>query len=187
MKKEDFSGKKKKAGAELKQKNKIFWAKCPPKWKNRSRTPKLPPFHCVSEANAWASAHALSMVTWHHHNFVNDYHLIMFTHLFKAESAINDFILRSESSQNYLFFPKGIHKLIPKGIKEQAGAQRSQAQLKLGLGFTPTNLHHIDEKESFKHLLFTAPNSHNQPYFVYSKLLLYYPGFEGDGGDGRLQ
>ena len=106
----------------------------------------------------------------------------MFTHLFKAESAINDFILRSESSQNYLFFPKGIHKLIPKGIKEQAGAQRSQAQLKLGLGFTPTNLHQIDEKESFKHLLFTAPNSHNQPYFVYSKLLLYYPGFEGDGG-----
>ena len=111
----------------------------------------------------------------------------MFTHLFKAESAINDFILRSESSQNYLFFPKGIHKLIPKGLKEQAGAQRSQAQLKLGLGFTPTNLHQIDEKESFKHLLFTAPNSHNQPYFVYSKLLLYYPGFEGDGGDGRLQ
>ena len=111
----------------------------------------------------------------------------MFTHLFKAESAINDFIPRSESSQNYLFFPKGIHKLIPKGIKEQAGAQRSQAQLKLGLGFTPTNLHQIDEKESFKQLLFTAPNSHNQPYFVYSKLLLYYPGFEGDGGDGRLQ
>ena len=105
----------------------------------------------MSEANAWASAHALSMVTWHHHNFVNDYHLIMFTHLFKAESAINDFILRSESSQNYLFFPKG--------IKEQAGAQRSQAQLKLGLGFTPTNLHQIDEKESFKYLLFTAPNS----------------------------
>ena len=137
----------------------------------------------MSEANAWASAHALSMVTWHHHNFVNDYHLIMFTHLFKAESAINDFILRSESSQNYLFFPKGIHKLIPKGLKEQAGAQRSQAQLRLGLGFTPTNLHQIDEKESFKHLLFTAPNSHNQPYFVYSKLLLYYPGFEGDGGD----
>ena len=82
----------------------------------------------------------------------------------------------------FFFFPKGIHKLIPKGIKEQAGAQRSQAQLRLGLGFTPTNLHQIDEKESFKHLLFTAPNSHNQPYFVYSKLLLYYPGFEGDGG-----
>ena len=59
----------------------------------------------------------------------------------------------------FFFFPKGIHKLIPKGIKKQAGAQRSQAQLRLGLGFTPTNLHQIDEKESFKHLLFTAPNS----------------------------
>ena len=119
-------------------------AKYPPKWKNRSRTPKIPPFHCVSAANAWASAHALSMVTWHHQNIVNGYHSIMFSHLFKAESGINDFILRSESSQNYLFFliPKGINKLISKGIKEQAGAQMGQAQLKLGLGFTPTNLHH---------------------------------------------
>ena len=90
------------------------------------------------------SAHALSIVTWYNQNIVNSYHLIMFTHLFKAESAINDFILRSESSQNYLFFliPKGINKLISKGIKEQAGAQMGQAQLKLGLGFTPTNLHH---------------------------------------------
>ena len=44
-----------------------------------------------------------------------------------------------------------------------------QAQLKLGLGFTPTNLHQIDEQESLKtplatHLLFTAPIGHNQPY-----------------------
>ena len=119
-------------------------AKYPQKWKNRSRPPKIQPFHCVSEATAWASAHALSMVTWYHQNIVNGYHLIMFTHLFKAKSAINDFILRSESSQNYLFFliPKGINKLISLGIKEQAGAQMGQAQLKLGLGFTPTNLHH---------------------------------------------
>ena len=51
-------------------------AKYPQKWKNRSRPPKIPPFHCVSEANAWASAHALSMVTWYHQNIVNGYHLI---------------------------------------------------------------------------------------------------------------
>jgi len=57
--------------------------KYPQKWKNRSRPPKIPHFHCVSEANAWASAHALSMVTWYHQNIVNGYHLIMFTHLFK--------------------------------------------------------------------------------------------------------
>ena len=111
---------------------------------------RLPKYHIStarakrSGASAWASAHALSIVTWYNQNIVNSYHLIMFTHLFKAESAINDFILRSESSQNYLFFliPKGINKLISKGIKEQAGAQMGQAQLKLGLGFTPTNLHH---------------------------------------------
>ena len=47
---------------------------------------------------------SLSMVTWHHQNILNGYYLIMFSHLFKAESGINDFILRSESSQNYLFF-----------------------------------------------------------------------------------
>ena len=67
-------------------------AKYPQKWKNRSRTPKIPPFNCVSAANVWASAHALSMVTWHHQNIVYGYHLIMFTHL--------------------------INKLIPKGIKK---------------------------------------------------------------------
>ena len=97
-------------------------ARYPQKWKNRSRTPKIPPFHCVSAANAWASAHALSMVTRHHQNIVNGYHLIMFSHLFKAESGVNDFILRSESSQKNHFFsliPKGINKLIPKGIKEK--------------------------------------------------------------------
>ena len=47
---------------------------------------------------------------------------------------------------------------------KQAGAELGQAQLKLGLGFTPTNLHQIDEQETLKcplstHLLFTAPNS----------------------------
>ena len=36
-----------------------------------------------SGANAWASAHALSMVMWYHRNIVNSYHLIKFTHLFK--------------------------------------------------------------------------------------------------------
>ena len=46
-------------------------------------TPETPPFHCLSEANAWASAHALSMVTWYHQKIVNGYHLIMFTRLFK--------------------------------------------------------------------------------------------------------
>ena len=51
--------------------------------KNGSRTPKIEHFHCVSEANAWASAHALSMVTWYHQNIVNGYHLIRFTHLFR--------------------------------------------------------------------------------------------------------
>ena len=58
-------------------------ARYPQKWKNRSRTPKIPPFHCVSAANAWASAHALSMVMWYHQNIVNSYHLIKLTHLFK--------------------------------------------------------------------------------------------------------
>ena len=50
-----------------------------------------------------------------------------------------------------------------------------------------------DEKESLKHplathLLFTAPTGlpiwHNQPYLIYFKLLLYYPGSEGDWGGG---
>ena len=36
-----------------------------------------------SGANAWASAHALSMVTWYHQKIVNGYHLIMFIRLFK--------------------------------------------------------------------------------------------------------
>ena len=76
---------------------------------------KIPPFHCLSEANAWASVHALSMVTWYNQNIVNGYHLIMFTHLFKAESAINEFILRSESSQNYLIF------LFPREWKKKLG------------------------------------------------------------------
>ena len=40
--------------------------------------PKIPPFHCVSEATAWASAHALSMVTWYNQNIVNGYRLIIF-------------------------------------------------------------------------------------------------------------
>ena len=47
--------------------------------KNGSRTPKIEHFHCVSEANAWASAHALSMVTWYLQNIVNGYHLIKFS------------------------------------------------------------------------------------------------------------
>ena len=34
--------------------------------------------HCVSEANAWASAHALSMVMWSDGQIVNGYYLIMF-------------------------------------------------------------------------------------------------------------
>ena len=36
--------------------------------KNGSRTPKIEHFHCVSEANAWAWAHALSIVTYYHRN-----------------------------------------------------------------------------------------------------------------------
>ena len=32
---------------------------------------KIPPFHCLSEANAWASVHALSMVTLYHQNIVD--------------------------------------------------------------------------------------------------------------------
>ena len=82
---------------------------------------RLPKYHIStarakrSGASAWASAHALSIVTWYNQNIVNSYHLIMFTHLFKAESAINDFILRSESSQNYLIF------LFPREYKNKLG------------------------------------------------------------------
>ena len=52
----------------------------------------------------------------------------------------------------------------------QAGIELGQAQLKLGLWFTSTNFHHIDQQETLKrqlatNLLFTAPNSNNQPYF----------------------
>ena len=36
-----------------------------------------------SQNTTWASAHALSMVTWYHQNIVNGYHLIRFTHLFR--------------------------------------------------------------------------------------------------------
>ena len=36
-----------------------------------SQLPKIPHFHSMSEANAWASAHALSMVTWYHQNIVD--------------------------------------------------------------------------------------------------------------------
>ena len=39
--------------------------------------------HCVSEANAWASAHALSMVMWCNCQIVNGYYLIIFTLLLK--------------------------------------------------------------------------------------------------------
>ena len=95
-------------------------AKFPQKWKNRRRPPKIPHFLSYivlvpacrirllearlpkyhistarakrSGASAWASAHALSMVTWYNQNIVNGYRLIMFTHL--------------------------INKLIPKGIKK---------------------------------------------------------------------
>ena len=42
----------------------------------------------------------------------------------------------------FFLFPRELTNLFPKGINEQAGAQMGQAQLKLGLGFTPTNLHH---------------------------------------------
>ena len=35
-----------------------------------SKTPKIPPFHCVSEANALATGDVLSMVTWYHQNIV---------------------------------------------------------------------------------------------------------------------
>ena len=135
IKKKDFSGEKK-TGAELKQKNKIFWAKYPQKWKNRSRTPKIPPFHCVSEANAWASAHALSMAIWHHHNIVNDYHLITFTHLFKAESAINDFILSSELSQNYLFFlfSQGNSQTYSQGNKKTSWGSEEPSSAQAGTG-----------------------------------------------------
>ena len=38
---------------------------------------------------------------------------------------------------------------------EQAGAYLGQAQPKLELGFTSTNLHQIDEQESLKHPLAT--------------------------------
>ena len=65
-----------------------------------------------------------------------------------------------------------------------------QAQLKLGLGFTPTNLHPIDEQETLKRPLAPSyyfspqqsPNSHNWPYFAYFKLVHYYPGFGGGVG-----
>ena len=36
-----------------------------------SHLPKIPHFHSMSAANAWASAHALSMVTWYHQNIVD--------------------------------------------------------------------------------------------------------------------
>ena len=36
------------------------------------------PQHERSGASAWASAHALSMVTWYHQNIVNGYRLIIF-------------------------------------------------------------------------------------------------------------
>ena len=100
------------------QKRAKIWLNIP---KNGKIEAELPKYHIStarakrSGASAWAWAHALSMVTWHHQNIVNGYHLIMFTHLFKAESAINDFILRSESSQNYLIF------LFPREYKNKLG------------------------------------------------------------------
>ena len=56
------------------------------------------------------------------------------------------------------------YHFVKKDMK-QAGAEVGQAQLKLGLGFTPTNWYPIDKQETLKrplatHLLFTAPNSH---------------------------
>ena len=36
-------------------------------------------FHCVSEANAWASAHALSMVMWYNQKIVVDQCLVVYT------------------------------------------------------------------------------------------------------------
>ena len=41
-----------------------------------------------SGANAWASAHALSMVTWYNQNIVNGYRLIIFAHLFKLKPLL---------------------------------------------------------------------------------------------------
>ena len=68
------------------QKRAKIWLNIP---KNGKIEAELPKYHIStarakrSGASAWASAHALSMVTWYHQNIVNGYHLIMFTHLFK--------------------------------------------------------------------------------------------------------
>ena len=61
-------------------------------------------------------------------------------------------------------------------IFRQVGAELGQAQLKLGLGFTQTNLHQIDEQESSKHplathLLFTAPQQ--SPNIAITNLTLF--------------
>ena len=68
------------------QKRAKIWLNIP---KNGKIEAELPKYHIStarakrSGASAWAWAHALSMVTWHHQNIVSGYHLIMFTHLFK--------------------------------------------------------------------------------------------------------
>ena len=74
---------------------------------------RLPKYHIStarakrSGASAWAWAHALSMVTWHHQNIVNGYHLIMFTHLFKP------LLVRVWIPREYLKIPKR-EKMCPK-------------------------------------------------------------------------
>ena len=59
---------------------------------------------------------------------------------------------------------KGNKNQKTKDNTKQPGAELGQVQLKLGLGFTSTNLHQIDEQETLKHplaihlhLIFTAP------------------------------
>ena len=47
------------------------------------KTPRIPPFHSMSVANAWASGHALSMVMLSNPQIAVDCYLNTFTLLFK--------------------------------------------------------------------------------------------------------
>ena len=78
-------------------------------WGSGSKTPKIPPFHCVSVANAWASAHALSMVMWSNHQIVNGYYLNMFTLLFEL-LLLRVFIMNFQMV-SFFFCPSTLHIL----------------------------------------------------------------------------
>ena len=54
-------------------------------------------FHCVSEANAWAWAHALSMVTWFNQQIVTDLllftsNIALFSHRHDVTQSYDDFL-----------------------------------------------------------------------------------------------